>query len=56
MGLANMTPEIVGRLFMLMIIVQISVPAVYNTVVNGNLTLKAGVGFAAAIIATVLLV
>ncbi len=53
--LSKTTPETVGTLFVLMIVVQVSVPAVNQIIMNGELTLKTGAGFAAAIIAAFLL-
>ncbi|MHB1316414.1 MAG: hypothetical protein ACYCZW_00975 [Minisyncoccota bacterium] len=54
--LAKATPQNVSSLFVLMIIVQISVPAIYNIFGDGNITLTKGLGFIFAIIAGVLLI
>ncbi|MCF7898343.1 MAG: hypothetical protein K9L31_00125 [Candidatus Pacebacteria bacterium] len=46
----------VGQLFILMVVVQVSIPAIYHVYTNGGLTLKTASGFVAAIIAAILLV
>jgi len=46
----------VSTLFVLMIVVQTAVPAVYQVIMNGGLSLTKGLGFALAAIAAVLLV
>ena len=53
--LANTPKETVGRLFLIAIIAQATVPAVYDVVINGQLPLKKGLGFAAAILTALLL-
>ncbi len=55
-GLAKATPATVGQLFVVMIVVQTAIPAIYSVVMNGQLTLKTGAGFIAAVIAAILLV
>ncbi|MGC9605762.1 MAG: hypothetical protein ABSF56_03375 [Minisyncoccia bacterium] len=54
--LAKATPQAVSTLFVLMIVVQTAVPAVYQVIMNGGLSLTKGLGFALAAIAAVLLV
>lgn len=53
--LSKTTPQMVSSLFILMLVVQIVTPALYDVVVNGRLTIPKGVGFAAAILAALLL-
>lgn len=53
--LSKATPEKVSSLFLLMIMVQIATPALYQIVQDGGLTTSKGVGFAAAILAAFLL-
>jgi hypothetical protein len=53
--LAKATPQNVSTLFVMMIIVQTSLPAIYNVVMNGGMTAIKGVGFVLVIIAAVLL-
>jgi hypothetical protein len=55
-GLENATPEIVGRLVIFMVVVQMIVPAAYHAAMNGHLALKSALGFAAAALAAILLV
>ncbi len=55
-GLAKATPTTVGRLFVIMTVVQITVPAIYHTIMNGHIALKTGLGFATAIITAILLI
>lgn len=55
-GLAEATPQTVGKLFVTMIVVQTAVPALYHVIMNGQLTLKASFGFGFAFIAALLLV
>jgi hypothetical protein len=55
-GLAEATPALVGRLFVIMILVQMAIPAAYHVVMNGQLTARTGLGFVAALIAAILLV
>jgi len=52
--LAKITPQAVGRLFVIMLIAQILVPAVYHLSKNG-LTMDKLFGFLAAVIAAYLL-
>jgi hypothetical protein len=54
--LSKATPPTVSRLFIIMIIVQTAVPALYHVVMNGELTFKTGLGFAAAAVTAILLV
>jgi len=54
-ALAKASTERVGSLFVLMTIVQISVAALYHAWVNGGVSIKQGVGFAAAACAAFLL-
>lgn len=52
--LSKATPKDVGTLFVLMVVVQVAVPAIYKVVLSG-ITLEKGIGFALAAIAAVLL-
>ncbi|MDO8669677.1 MAG: hypothetical protein Q7K65_05280 [Candidatus Buchananbacteria bacterium] len=54
--LAKVTPGRVSALFVLMIVVQIAVPALYQVIMSGGLTISKGLGFVAAIIAAFLLI
>ncbi|OHA88377.1 MAG: hypothetical protein A2653_02295 [Candidatus Zambryskibacteria bacterium RIFCSPHIGHO2_01_FULL_43_25] len=53
--LAKVTKEQVGMLFVMMIMVQVSLPVVYHMVQNGEYTLKQIVGVLAAFLAIFLL-
>jgi len=53
--LSKATPQTVGSLFILMMVVQISIPAIYQIVIGGGLTVSKTIGFAAAILAAFLL-
>ena len=53
--LARATPQSVSTLFVLMIVVQTAVPAIYQAIINGGVSLTKGIGFALAAIAAVLL-
>ncbi len=53
--LAKATPQIVGILIVLMIIVQTVVPAIYQAIMNGGLPFSKIVGFVLAAVAAVLL-
>lgn len=53
--LANATPQKVGTLFVLMIIVETVVPAAYSVVINGGVSLTRAAGFVFAAIAAILL-
>ena len=53
--LAKSTAENVSSLFVLMILTQTSIPAIYNIIVSGKLTAIKGFGFLFAIIAGILL-
>jgi hypothetical protein len=54
--LANVPKASVGRFFLIMILAQTAVPALYDIVMSGQLPLNKGLGFAAAIVAAILLV
>lgn len=54
-ALAQATPETVGRTFLIMLMVQLAVPAIYHGIMAGGISLKTGLGFVAAIAATLLL-
>jgi hypothetical protein len=54
--LASTPKETVGRFFLIMILAQTAVPALYDIVMSGQLPLNKGLGFAAAIVAAILLV
>lgn len=54
--LSKATPETVGSLFVLMIVMQIATPALYQVINGGGLTVSKAIGFAAAILAAFLLV
>lgn len=53
--LSKSKPTEVGSLFVLMVMVQIAVPAVYQMAMSGEVSLKKVAGFLAAFAATVLL-
>lgn len=53
--LSKATPKNVGSLYVLMIVVQMVTPAIYQVVNDGGLSLGKAIGFAAAIIAAILL-
>lgn len=53
--LTKATPKEVGALFVLMLVTQITAPAVYYVILNG-LTVSKSLGFIAVIIATFLLI
>lgn len=53
--LSKATPQAVGSLFVLVLVVQIAIPALYQIVSDGGLTISKCVGFAAAILAAYLL-
>ena len=53
--LSKATPKNVGSLYVLMIVVQMVTPAIYQVVNDGGLSLSKAIGFAAAIIAAILL-
>ncbi len=53
--LAKATPQAVGTLFVLMIVVQTMVPAIYQTLITGTLSLPRAAGFLMAIGAAFLL-
>lgn len=54
--LSRATPQTVGSLFVLMLVVQIATPALYQVINSGEVTVSKAVGFAAAILAAFLLV
>ena len=54
--LSKATPETVGSLFVVMIVVQVATPALYQVINGGGLTVSKAIGFAAAILAALLLV
>jgi uncharacterized membrane protein len=53
--LSKATPQNVGTLFVLMIVVQTVTPAVYSVVMNGGISLSKAIGFVLAAIAAILL-
>jgi len=53
--LAKATPQNVSSLFVLMIVVQAATPAMYSIVQNGGMNWTKACGFAAAIVAAILL-
>lgn len=53
--LSNSTKENVGQLFIVMIIVQVSIPTIYHLVVSKNLTWQTLTGLVLAAVASVLL-
>lgn len=53
--LAGATHDSVGRLFVIMLVFQIAVPAIYHVCANGGLTIKSSAGFLAAITTVLLL-
>lgn len=53
--LATATPAQVGRLFVIMILVQVAVPAIYQVIMDGGVSLKEGVGLGFALMAALLL-
>ncbi|NTU67031.1 MAG: hypothetical protein HGB08_03870 [Candidatus Moranbacteria bacterium] len=53
--LSNATPQNVGTLFVFMIVVQIVVPALYQTIMDGNISIRKIGGYTAAITAAFLL-
>jgi len=53
--LSKTTPQTVGTFFVLMIVVQTVVPAIYQAIMNGGLPFSKIVGFVFAAVAAVLL-
>ena len=53
--LSKATPQTVGSLFVLMIVVQTAVPAAYQVIMNGGLSVTKSLGFVLAAVAGVLL-
>ena len=49
--LAKAAPQNVGMLFVVMIVAQTAIPALYQTIMDGHLTASRMVGFAAAFVA-----
>jgi len=54
--LSKATPQNIGLLFVLMIITQIIVPAIYHVIMTGEVTITKIAGFMLAIIAAILLI
>ena len=54
--LSNATPQSVGILVVLMILVQTIVPAVYQVIMNGEISMTKLAGFVLAVVASFLLV
>ncbi len=54
--LSKATPQTVGALIVLMTVVRISTPALYQVIQDGGLTTSKMIGFAAALLAAFLLV
>lgn len=54
--LSNSTPQSVGILVVLMILVQTVVPAVYQVIMNGEISMTKLTGFVLAVVASFLLV
>ncbi len=50
-GLAKSTPENVSTFFVLMVVVQVSIPAIYQVLLTGTVTPSKMIGFVAAIVA-----
>lgn len=55
-GFSQLQPENTAPYFMLMLMVQVAVPALYHVYMNGVVSLREGVGFCTAIITALLLV
>lgn len=53
--LAKASPLNIGTLFVLMLVIQIAVPAIYQVIVSGSLSITKGLGFALAAVTAVLL-
>jgi hypothetical protein len=49
--LAKATPKDVGAMFILMILMQTAVPAIYHGFINGRISFTQGCGFGFAIVA-----
>ena len=54
--LSKATPETVGSLLIVTTVVQVAIPALYQVINGGGLTVSKTIGFAAAILAAFLLV
>ena len=54
--LSKATPETIGSLFVLTTVVQIAIPALYQVINSGGLTVSKAIGFAGAILVAFLLV
>jgi hypothetical protein len=55
-GVASASPAVVGRLVIIMIVIQMAVPAAYQAAMIGHLTTRIGIGFIAAVVAAILLI
>ncbi len=53
--LSKATPQSLGTLFVLMIVIQTAIPAIYQVIKDGGLTPMKGAGFVLAAVAAVLL-
>jgi hypothetical protein len=53
--LAKATKEDVGMLFVIMIVVQTTIPAAYSIYMNGSMSPTKGIGFVLAFVAAILL-
>ncbi len=53
--LGKATPEKVGHLFVVMVVVQVCIPAIYSITINGELNITKIAGFVAALVAAILL-
>lgn len=54
-GLAAISPQMVGKLIIVMILVQIAIPAVYDMYMNTGIELKTVLGIVFAVVAAALL-
>ncbi len=54
-GLAHTSPKQVSKLFLIMVIAQIVVPATYHAFVNGGLDVRTGLGITTALVTAFLL-
>lgn len=53
--LSKATPQTVGSLFVMTLVMQIAIPALYQVINNGGLTASKALGFVAAVLAAFLL-
>ena len=53
--LAKATPQNVGTLIVIMAVAQAATPTIYQVIMDGHLSLRKAIGFAAAFTATILL-